>query len=157
MSFNSNAIRIILRNKKRLERKLKVILTIKGNEIEIEGKEVNIFLTNQVLEAIDKNFSVKTALLLTNEDYVFEEINIKSINKKKSLSSIKSRLIGTKGKTLKTISNIANCHLALNDNIISIIGPAESIKETTQAINSLIHGSKQSNVYSYLERTRRKE
>jgi rRNA processing protein Krr1/Pno1 len=40
----------------------------------------------------------------------------------------------------------------LHDNTVGIIGPAETIEEATTAIGNLIRGSKQANIYRFLER-----
>lgn len=154
--FSKETIKKILKNKKKLESKLKVKIEVKGSEILLSGKELDIYIGEKVLEAIDKDFAINTALLLIDGDYILEEINIKDVTKKRNLSPIKARIIGTKGKTLKIISEISGCHLCLHNNTISILGPAEKIKEAETAIKSLIRGSKQSNIYSYLERQRKK-
>ena len=89
---------------------------------------------------------------MTSEDYMLESISIKSISKRKNISQIKARIIGTKGKTLKLLSELSECHIALHNNIVSIIGTFEKIKIAESAIKNLIKGSKQANVYFYLEK-----
>ncbi len=157
MFLNKKTIKKISKNKKILERKLKVKLQIKNSEIEINGEEFEVYIAEKVIEAIERNFPIKIALLLIKEDYILEDIPIKSITRKRNLSQIKSRLIGKKGKTLRIISEISNCYLSLHENVISIIGPSEKIKDVTTAIKNLIRGSKQSNIYLYLEKTKKKD
>lgn len=152
--FNRKTIKKILANKKKIEKKLSVKIEIKGNKVEISGNELDIYAAEKVFEALERNFPTETALLLTEEDYMLENLLIKSITKKKNLSTIRARIIGTKGKTLKLISELSDCYLTLNENTVSIIGQAEKIKECINAVKSLILGSKQANVYSYLERAR---
>ena len=154
--FSKDTIRKILRSKKNLESKLKVKISVKGNNINLHGEEVNIYVAEKVFEAIERSFSINTALLLTDENYILEDIHIKDVTKKRNLEQIRARIIGTKGKTLKTISELSDCHIVLHENTVSIIGPAEKIKDAMNAIESLIRGSKQANVYKYLERQRAK-
>ena len=154
--FSKDAIKKILRNKKLLESRLKVRIEIKGLSINLDGEEIDIYVAEKVLEAIERNFPVNTALLLIDENYVLEDIPIKDVTKKKNLEQIRARIIGTKGKTLKTISELSECYITLHENTVSIIGPAEKIKDAINAIESLIRGSKQSNVYKYLEKQRAK-
>jgi len=142
----------IQKNKQLLEKKLKVRLEIKKNNLEIKGPALEQYEAENVLRAINIGFPIKTALLLTNPEFIFEELNIKSINRKQNPSSIKSRIIGTKGKVLKTLEEISDCKIILKDNTLSIIGHADNIKQTTQALVSLIKGSKISNVYKILEK-----
>lgn len=157
MLFQKQTIYKIARNKKKLENKLKVKINIIHHNIEIKGDEPNIYIGEKVLEAIDKNFSVNIALLLLKEEYVLEDIPIKNITKRKDLSRIKARIIGTKGETLKILSELSDCHITLHNNTVSIIGQVEKIKEATRAIENLIRGSKQTNVYKYLERREQEE
>jgi len=157
MFLNKKTIKKISKNKKLLERKLKVKLQIKNSEIEINGEELRVYIAEKVIEAIERNFPIKVALLLIEENYILEDIPIKSITRKKNLSQVKSRLIGKKGKTLRIISEISNCYLSLHENVISIIGPSDNIKDITTAIKNLIRGSKQSNIYLYLEKTKKKD
>ena len=77
MEYSKQTIKKIIANKKKLENKLKVKINIKQDNIELSGEQLNIYVAEQVLEAINKNFSVNSALLLTNEDYILEDINIK--------------------------------------------------------------------------------
>ena len=149
--------RKILRNKKLLERKLKVKLRIKNDDLEIEGNEFNHYIAEKIIEALDKNFPLKISLLLLNEGYILESINIKDITRRKNLKEVRARIIGTHGKTLRLMSELSGCYITLTENTISILGPAEKIKETETAIKSLIRGSKQRNVYRYLEKQRKKD
>jgi KH domain-containing protein len=155
--FSSETIRKISKNKKLLEKKLKVKIEINDSEVNLKGKEIDVYVGEKVLEAIARNFSINTALLLLSEDYVLEDIPIRTVTKKKNLENIKARIIGTKGKTLKVLSELSNCNITLHNNTVSIIGRGEDVKEATVAIKRLILGSKQSNVYSYLERNRSRE
>ena len=154
--YPPETIKKILKNKKKLETGLNVMLEIKRGQVSIEGKEPELYIAEQVLEAINKNFDINVALLLTNEEYVLEDIHIKDVTKKKNLEQVRARIIGTKGKTLKTLSELTECYITLHENTVSIIGPAEKIKEAVIAIENLIRGSKQSNVYKYLERQKTK-
>lgn len=145
----------LARNKKLLENRLKVKIEIKNSIVEFAGDELDIYVAGRVIEAISKNFPINKALLLLREDYVLEEVPIKSATKRRNLSVIRARIIGTKGKTLKTISILSDCSLTLQDNVVSILGPAENVKSAVTAIKSIIKGSKQSNVYYYLEQAKK--
>ena len=142
----------IIKAKKQLEEKLNLKITPKGRDIIIEGKPEDEYLGEQVLEALDMGFPFSHAMQLTEEDFMFEVINIKEHTKKKDLKSVRGRVIGTEGRTLKTLSELSECFLELKDNKVGIIGPAEKIKITQEAIISIIQGAKQSNAYAFLER-----
>ena len=144
-------------HKNSLEKKLNVKINTSGRKVEVSGKEYNKYIAEKVFDAIDKNFSIDTTLLLLNENYVFESINIKDHTRKKDLSIVKARILGKKGRTIELLGELSECELTLNNNAVNIIGPAEKIKDATNAVITLIHGAKVSKVYAYLEKARRKQ
>jgi len=155
--FDIKTIKKIQANHARLQKRLNIKIEISGKKIEVtEGEEYNKYIAESVFEAIDKGFSIDVALLLLNEDYIFEEIPIKDFTRKKDLTSVKARIIGKKGRTLEVMRELSDCFITLKGSLVNIIGPAEKIKDAQNAITNLIHGSKTSKVYGYLERARKK-
>jgi len=152
-TFYIKSKRKILQNKNELESKLKVKISFSGDKAVISGLEVDEHFAEIVLHALDFPFLIEEALLLLDENYIFDIINIKDITKRKDLAVIKARIIGTKGKTLRVLCDLSNCFIALKDNQLGIIGKYEDIKFARQAVISLIHGSKQGNIYAYLEKS----
>ena len=145
----------ILKNKKKLEARLNVKLSKRGKDIVIEGKEEDEYIADKVLEAINFGFKLEQALLLKDENYVFEEIYIKNLTKRKDLHRIRARIIGKNGMTKKNIENLSNCLICLKDNVVGIIGQTEDIRQGINAITNLIQGSKQGSVYGFLERCKK--
>ena len=86
-----------------------------------------------------------------------EVLDIKDYTHRKNLNIIKARLIGTKGKTLKVLSDLSNCEVVVKENNVAIIGKADEIHRAEQAVISLIQGSKQGNVYSFLEKANKRK
>jgi len=142
----------IKRQKEFLEDKLKVKIKIIGKKITIQGEGIDEYECCLVLDAINFGFPAKIAALIKEEDIIFEKINIKDFTRRKDLSTVRSRLIGTHGKTKKTLEAISNSKIIIKDNSVGIIGPAESIEYITTALTNLIRGTKQTNIYKYLER-----
>jgi ribosomal RNA assembly protein len=149
--------RKIIQNKKELEDKLGVKLSVKGTSVTLSGDEAEEYFAERVLIAMDFPFLVEDALLLKREDFMFDVLSIKEFTRRHDFETIKGRIIGTKGKTLKVLEDLSDCIFALRDNSVAIIGPSESIELARQAVISLIKGSKQGNVYSYLERNRKRK
>jgi KH domain-containing protein len=147
----------ITANRQKLEKELDVRIENKGKNVFIEGEGDKEYITLKVIEAIILGFSIERALSIKNEEIIFQILNIKSCTRKRNLEEIKSRIIGTHGKTLRTINTLSNCFISLKDNQIGIIGDCEDIAEACQAIKLLIQGSKQSNVYAKLEKERKKK
>jgi ribosomal RNA assembly protein len=145
-----------MQNQKELEDKLGVKILIRGTQIEITGKEeIDEYFASRVLEALDYRFLVEDALFLKDEKYDFKVLHIKDHTTRSDLGVIRGRIIGLKGKTLKVISDLTGCELAVRDNEVAIIGPVERMHEAEEAVIALIKGSKQGNVYAHLEKLNR--
>lgn len=145
-------IQDILKFKKKLEEKLKVKISIDNNEVSIEGKPEDEFYATKVVEAINMGFQFKIAMLIKYEDFDFQIIPIKANTTRKDIMRIKGRIIGTGGKTLKTLSHLTKCFFEIKDNNIGVIGNPEYMENAHAAVVSIIKGTKQGNVYSYLEK-----
>ena len=89
-----------------IEDKIKIKISFQKNQITVKGSELNEYLTEKAIQAVDFGFDVEDALLLKNEDFVLEFINIKEHTRRKNLKEVRARLIGTGGKARKTIENI---------------------------------------------------
>lgn len=135
-----------------IENKIKIKILVGKNSVSIKGAEYEEFLTSEILRAIDFGFHVEDALLLSQGDYVLEFIEVKEFTKRKNLRDVRARIIGTNGKARKTIENLTGAVIVINENDIGIIVDSDHLDAVTQAIESLISGSKHSNVFSYLEK-----
>ncbi len=142
----------IIKGRKKLEQELGVKITNKGKEVSIKGKPEDEYIAEKVFEALDFGFPFSSVILIREEDFVFEIINIKDYTSRKDLERIRARIIGKKGKTLKTLNELTKCYFEIKDNQIGIIGDPEYIKNAEEAIISIIKGAKQSNVYTRLEK-----
>ncbi len=147
----------VLKNKQRLEKELDIHLFNRGENLFIDGSAENEFLALEVFEAIKTGFSVDRALQLKQEGIIFHKIDIKDITKRKDLERVRGRIIGEKGRTLKTLHTLTECDVSINKNKIGIIGDAEDIEYTIQAITSLIQGSKHANVYARVEKLKKEQ
>ncbi len=142
----------ILKNKKRLEKILNIKITNRGKEVNISGKPEAEYAAEKVIDALNFGFPFSTAVFIKENDFIFEIISIKDYTKRHDLERIRARIIGKQGKTLKTLSNLSQCHFEIKDNSVGIIGSPECIKNAQESIISIIKGSKQTNVYSHLEK-----
>ncbi len=147
----------ITKNRKRLENALNVKITNRGKEVTIEGEPVDEYAAEKVIDAINFGFSLSSALRIKEEDATFEVINIKDHTKRKDLKEIRARLIGTQGKTLKTLHNLTNSSFELKDNEVGIIARAEDVENAQNGVIAIIQGAKQGNVYTFLEKSKQGE
>ena len=141
------------RTKEELEEKLKVKIEIEGKKATISGESLDEYEASIVLDAMAFGFSAQKALSLKDPGVLFRKIHIKDFTRKKNLREVKARIIGTNGQTLDTLEEISNCDVLLRENEVGIIGSAESIESAITAITNLIRGTKQANVYRYLEKS----
>lgn len=140
--------------KNELEKKLNVSLKIVGKRVYIEGESFDEYDALNVFEAIAFGFSVVKALLLKDDDVIFRKVHIKS-HTKRNLKDVRARLIGTKGKARRTMSEISGCEIIVGESEVGIIGDAEDVEQVERAVIHLIEGAKQSNMYKFLERMNR--
>ena len=148
----SEKIARIIKNKKRLEKELNIKISNNGKEVSLSGEPVDEYVAEKVLEALNLGFPLEIALLIKEEDYTFEILNMRDFTKKKDFPRIRARIIGKEGKTLRTLNNLTNCNFEVLDKEIGIVGDAENIEAARQSVISLIQGAKQANVYAYLEK-----
>ncbi|MFA5020007.1 MAG: hypothetical protein WC533_02820 [Candidatus Pacearchaeota archaeon] len=156
-SLSIKSVRKIAQNKHELEEKLNVNISIMGGVVELSGNADDEHFAVKVIQALDFQFLIEDALLLLREDYMLCILNIKDYTNRNDLNVIRSRLIGTKGKTLKVLESLCDCFFAVKENKVAIIGPCGKMQEAEQAIISLIQGAKQANVYTRLEKLRKAE
>jgi|SRR3989344_356419 len=149
----------ITKSKNQLERELDVKINLYRGFVELEGEAIAEYTATQVIEAITLGFDIQTSLLLKNEDYILQKIQIKDyIGKaKKRLIQVKARIIGKKGRAIKTISELSNCSIKLHENLVAIIGLVSDAETTLDSVISLIRGSNHSNVYARLEKLSHEE
>ena len=150
--FYSSSPRKIWKNKEELEKKLNIRLKVQGKQVEINGSTIEEYEAKMILEALDFGFKLKDALRLTDENVAFRKLPIKRFTRRKDLEEVRGRVIGTYGKTKHAVEEVSGCAIVVHESQVGIIGPAENIEEATTALINLIKGSKQANVYRFLEK-----
>ena len=135
-----------------IENKIKIKISFQKNQITIKGSELNEYLVEQIVRAVDFGFNAEDALLLKNEDFVLEFIGVKEHTPRKNLKEVRARLIGTGGKARKTIENLTGAVIVIHNNKVGVIVDSEHLDSIVQAIISLIQGAKHGNVFAYLEK-----
>ncbi len=151
-TYHLEKIAELKREKDTIERELGIKIKIEGRKVTIEGPSLNEYTADLVIQAIQFGFSAKTALLLKHDNISFRTLNIKDYTRRKNLREVLGRLIGTRGQTKKTIEDISRCKMMIKEKEVAVIGDSEQIEYAVTAISNLVKGSKQSNVYKYLEK-----
>lgn len=150
--FIFNNAKEVRKNKQELERALKLKIDIEGRRVTTIGDPMKDYEATIVLDAINFGFTARKALVLLDPTMQFKLLNIKKFTRKSRLKDARSRIIGTEGKTKRAIENICNCDIVISENEVGIIAPGDSIEETVTGIINMIKGSKQGNVYAFLEK-----
>lgn len=151
--------RVLVQNIKKIKRavplienKIKIKIGFGKDKVSVKGSELNEFLVEEIIRAIDFGFCVDDALLLLREDFVLEFVGVKGNTRRKNLRDVRSRIIGTDGRAKRTIEKLTGAAIVINGNDVGVIVDADHLSATIQGIEGLIGGSKHGNVFSFLER-----
>ena len=144
-------VRIIKDEKTRfkLKKSLNVGISFQENSVLINGEGIDLYQAKNIVKAIGRGFSPNNAFRLLNEDEMLETIDLNEFSKNK-LRIVKARLIGTNGKTWKTIEKFSGCSLSIYGKTVSLIGNYEQLKIAKEAVEMIIRGCKHSKVYNFL-------
>ncbi len=141
--------------KRLIERRARTRIEVtKDGDVYISGEDsLNVFNTSPIVKAIGRGFNPNIALMLLNEDYVLEIINISDYSKKsnKKFVRIKARLIGTKGKAWKVLEKLTMTDISVYGKTVSIIGKVEDVIVARGALEKLLKGAPHGNVYKFIE------
>lgn len=151
----NDRIRVVMERKTKdtIEKELNVKISFNENLVNIEGEGIELFRAKDVIKAIGRGFSPPKAFRLFDEDENLEVVEMTGVKENK-MKIIRSRLIGTKGKTRRLIERFSGCSISVYGKTISIIGKYEQISIAREAVNMIIRGSKHSKVYGFLQGSR---
>ncbi len=135
-----------------IENKVKVKISFGKGQVTLRSNELIEYLVEKVVQAIDFGFMADDALLLMNDDFVLEFIEVKEHTRRKNLAEVRSRIIGTGGKARKTIENLTGSEIVIHGNTVGVIVDSDHLDAVVQGIESLIQGAKHGNVFAYLEK-----
>ena len=147
--------------KKEIESATKTKLNIdsKEGDVLISGKDaLNLYTTREIVKAIARGFNPEIAKLLLKPDYAFELISLNDYTGKNKSDEkrIKGRLIGSEGKSRKTVEELSETYICVYGKTVGMIGRVENVSIARKAVESIIRGSPNSKVYRWLE-SKRKE
>ena len=143
-----------------IEQTCRVNLMIDSNTGEVivssEDIQSNSLCALDIVQAIAHGFSHVRASSLLDETKYLETIDLKHYCGKSSnsLSRIKSRLIGEKGKTRRIMEETTNTSISIYGHFVSVIGTPEKIKLVEDAVDVLASGGQHKTAYDLLQRSR---
>jgi ribosomal RNA assembly protein len=137
-------------------------------EVETEG-EIRIILgekaadpsvllrAKDLVTAIGRGFKPEDAFrLIRNEDEIFDMIDLRLTfgRSESDMRRVKSRIIGTEGKTRKLIEELSEASVVVYGHTIGIIGTFEQADTARNAAQMIIDGCQHHTVYKYLQKKR---
>ena len=146
--------------KELIEKRARVRLNI-DSEGEVNIKEnpndpLAALKVMDLVKAIGRGFAPHRAMRLLDEDEYLELVEIGDFVGKKSdkLSRMRSRLIGTNGKTRRIIEDLTGANISIYGSTVAIIGNSVQLPVAKKAVEMILRGSEHATVYRYLERSR---
>ena len=120
--------------------------------------EGNPFKALEIMSAIARGFSPEKAFKLLHEDIVFQLLDMRDYvgNSQSSISRVKGRIIGERGKSRRTIEELSGADVSIYGHTVGFIGIFDAIKVAVEAIILLSKGSSHRSVYAMLQNYRRK-
>jgi ribosomal RNA assembly protein len=142
--------------KRRIESRGGVKLEIEGNTVSVSGEGVNSWRASDVVQAIGRGFNPDFAILLFNEDYVFEMINLADIGTEKSWNRLRGRVIGESGRSKRFIEKASGAAIVIYGKTIAFVGAYDDVHLAREAVSMLLSGAKHGSVRRFLERENRR-
>ncbi len=133
----------------------KIVVNSQEGDVLIKGEEsLDVYNTRIAIQAIGRGFNPDIALHIITKDYLLEIVNMKEFasDSKESLVRIKARIIGTEGKTKHILEQYTNTDISIYGKTVSIIGEPENAIMARRAVEMILKGSKQGNIYLWLEK-----
>ncbi|MDR2204463.1 MAG: KH domain-containing protein [Nitrososphaerota archaeon] len=147
-----------------IEKRLKINLDIDSEDGGItitltpEQTDPSILLrAKDLITAIGRGFAPETTYrLINNEDDVFDLIDLRIIlgRSEADMRRIKSRIIGSEGKTRRLIEELTEANITIYGHTVGIIGSYQEADTARHAIQMIIEGCEHKTVYRYLQRKR---
>lgn len=125
-----------------------------NKEIRIECDDpLTLLRVKEVIKAFGRGFDFNSALLLLDESYFLDSIDIKLYGKTRNRQrELKGRVIGKEGKVKRMIEKKTETKIAVYGKTVSIIGKWKNLKVARKAVELILNGAMHSTVYRFLEK-----
>ena len=145
--------------RRELEDKSGVRLEINSRlgEITIDDHNVDdplqVLKLENIIRAIGRGFSPEHAMKLLNDnnDLFIFDIHDYVSKKESHVRRLRSRIIGTEGKTKHVLEELTDSYISVYGHTVSIITDFVSMDVAKRAIDKLLSGSKHATVYRFIE------
>ncbi|MBI3191005.1 RNA-processing protein [archaeon] len=137
------------KTRKFIEKKTNTKIAV-PDEVEVSGESLDVMTAENIIKAVGRGFSPENAIELIDEENTLLLLDLPK--GEKELKRIKSRLIGTKGKSRRNIEMLTVTKISIYGRTAGIIGKYDNVKLAEDAISRLIKGISHKSVYEYLEK-----
>lgn len=110
-----------------------------------------------VVRAIGRGFAPENAMRLFQDDTYLDLIDLTEYVGKgtKDLERVRARIIGTGGKTRRSIEESTSANVSILGKTVGIIGEINEVAVAREAVEMLLGGAAHGTVYKFLERKRK--
>ncbi|MFQ5474825.1 MAG: KH domain-containing protein [Candidatus Nanoarchaeia archaeon] len=143
--------------KKEIEQQTKAKIFIDSEEgfVRLSGNDgLSLFTCKEIVKAIARGFNPEIARLLFRTDYTLVMINVEAYTSKsrKSMQRLRGRVIGSDGKSRKTIEQLTETYISVYGKTIGIIGETAHVEVAKAAVEDLLNGAMHASTYRWLEK-----
>jgi ribosomal RNA assembly protein len=150
--------------KSHIEEKLQVKLEIDGEtggvtiHLQENATDPSVLLkAKDVVTAVGRGFLPETTYrLIRNEDEIFDMIDLRLVfgRSESDIRRVKSRIIGTEGKTRRLIEELTEANIVIYGHTIGFVGSFTEVDAARNAVQMIIDGCQHQTVYKYLQKKR---
>ena len=129
-----------------------------SGEVQIEDSKafeaILVLKVRDVVRAVGRGFSPDHAMRLFQDDTYLDVIDLTEYVGKatKDLERVRARIIGTNGKTRRTIEESTGAEVSILGKTVAIIGEMNEVAAAREAVEMLLDGAAHGTVYKFLER-----
>ncbi len=151
------------KTKTELEERSGARIRIESGSGEIQIDDERVFepvLTLKVrdcVRAIGRGFSPEHAMRLFQDDTYLDIIDLTEFvgKSQKDLERVRARIIGTGGKTRRSIEEATGVHVSILGKTVGLIGEIAEVALSREAVEMILAGAAHGTVYKFLERKRK--
>ena len=130
-------------------------------EVSIEDEKafepILVLKVRDCVRAIGRGFSPEHAIRLFQDDTYLDILDLTEYVGKatKDLERVRARIIGTHGKTRRSIEEACGVEMSILGKTVAIIGEVGEVAMAREAVEMLLNGAAHGTVYKFLERKRK--
>lgn len=147
------------RVKDQIERDLNVVLTVDAEagvvatKARDDANPLAVLKAKDTVTAIARGFPPEKAFQLFDESVILDVLDLRELfgKSESDIQRVKGRIIGRDGKSRRSIEEITQADISVDEYAIGIIGSYESVSLAREGMEMLINGRTHATVYEHLK------